>query len=75
MTVASRDWGVCFTVRFLPEKITERREMLGQTIAELADTLGFSARTLRAWEEGINKPKNENLLKILAWLEDTSTVS
>ncbi|HOC55383.1 MAG TPA: XRE family transcriptional regulator [Verrucomicrobiota bacterium] len=48
----------------LPERITQARELAGQTKTELAEKLGVSVAAVSQWEDGSKTPTAENLVAI-----------
>ena len=46
------------------EKIYERREALGLTLAQLADRMGVSEATVQRWEAGVIHPKYRRILML-----------
>ena len=49
---------------YQPEKLKTRRKELKLTQKDIADQLGISYQAYSAWERGVKKPTQENLVKI-----------
>ena len=52
-----------------PPEIRHARIALGMSQRELGAALGVSARTVRAWEQGENKPHRNNVAALRRLLE------
>ena len=49
---------------YQPEKLKARRKELKMTQKDIADQLGISYQAYSAWERGVKKPTQDNLVKI-----------
>ena len=49
---------------YQPEKLKARRKELKMTQKDIADRLGISYQAYSAWERGVKKPTQDNLVKI-----------
>jgi DNA-binding transcriptional regulator YiaG len=53
-----------------PERVIKARQTLGVSQALFADFLGFSANSIRAWEQGVYQPQRAACLLMEYILED-----
>lgn len=61
------------TMQFDSAVLKQRRNRLGYTQQEVADAIGANLRTYQKWESGETEPAGYYLLRLMNWLDISST--